>query len=146
VTITAFDPVTGNRKALLTIPNYPGASYHWTPSPDGSLVAIGNSALSGDQIIRFIPVHGGQTRTVILHGYPWLTSLDWAPDSTSVFVGVWEPSGTTTLLHVDLKGQVQPIWQNTQNRETWMIPSPDGRHLAMLGRSEEANVWMIDNF
>jgi Tol biopolymer transport system component len=90
-------------------------------------------------------VHGGRTRSISVKGYSQLRSLDWAPDSKSVFVGTSGPGGAT-LLHIDLDGKAQAIWQQPQPLNTWGIPSPDGRHIAMFGTSSEANVWMIDNF
>ena len=77
-------------------------------------------------------------------GYSQLRSLDWASDSNSVFVGTSGPGGAT-LLHIDLAGNAQAIWQQSQPLNTWGIPSPDGRHIAIFGTSAEANVWMIDN-
>jgi len=49
-------------------------------------------------------------------------------------------------LHVKLDGSVQPVWQQSHSAQIWGIPSPDGRHIALSGRSADANVWMIDNF
>jgi hypothetical protein len=95
--------------------------------------------------IRFITVSGGQARTVTVKGYVHLISCDWAPDSKSVFVGTWGPAGAA-VLHIDMEGNAQSIWQQPVPSTTWGIPSPDGRHLAMYGTSWDANVWMIDNF
>ncbi|HEV2732024.1 MAG TPA: hypothetical protein VGV15_18480, partial [Terriglobales bacterium] len=72
-------------------------------------------------------------------------SLDWAPDSKSLYVGSSGPTGAR-LLHVGLDGETQPIWQQPQLSFTWGVPSPDGRHVAMLGISFDSNVWIIDNF
>jgi hypothetical protein len=142
--ITAFDLAAGKGKELLRIPTEPGAEYDWAPSPDGSQVAILKSDWNLGQI-RFIPLGGSEARTITTKGYVNLDSLDWAPDSRSVFVDTWGPSGTT-VLHIDLSGNVQPIWHQLQPIQTWGIPSPDGRHLTMFGESVDANVWMIDNF
>ena len=54
-------------------------------------------------------------------------------------------TGCTTLLHIDLNGNAQPVWHQPQPSQTWGIASPDGRRLAMPGVSADANVWMIDN-
>jgi Tol biopolymer transport system component len=62
-----------------------------------------------------------------------------------MFVSTLEAGGAN-LLHVDLNGNAQPVWQQSQATDTWGSPSPDGRHLAILGASSEANVWMIGNF
>jgi hypothetical protein len=50
------------------------------------------------------------------------------------------------VLHVDLNGDVQTLWHQPQSVFTWGLPSPDRRHLAILGASSEANVWVISNF
>jgi hypothetical protein len=50
------------------------------------------------------------------------------------------------LLHVDLNGEIHPVWQQSQATETLGFPSPDGRHLAILGSNAESNVWLINNF
>ena len=142
--ITAFDPTAAKRKELLRIPTEPGTEYHWGPSPDGSQVGILKTDWDKGQI-RFIPVGGGEARTVMVKGYANLDSFEWAPDSRSVFVGSWGPGGAT-LLRIDLSGNAQPIWHQPQPYQTFGIPSPDGRHLAMCGSSADANVWMIDKF
>jgi len=142
--ITALDPAGGKGKELLRIPTEPGAEYRWGLSPDGSQVAILKTDLKTGRI-RFIPLGGGQARTVTVKGYVYLLSYDWAPDSKSVFVGTSGPAGAT-LLRIDLKGNAQPIWHQPESGETYGVPSPDGRHLAVYGEAWDANVWMIDNF
>jgi Tol biopolymer transport system component len=142
--ITALDPAGGKGKELLRIPTEPGAEYRWGLSPDGSQVAILKTDLKTGRI-RFIPLGGGQARTVTVKGYVILNSCDWAPDSKSVFVGTYGPAGTT-LLRIDLDGNSQPVWQQPEPTQTWGVPSPNGRHLAVFGTSRDANVWMIDNF
>jgi len=145
--ITAFDPAGGSRRELLRIPTEPGVTYDWGLSPDGSQIAIFKSDWNTGEI-RFFPVAGGEARTVTVKGYVNLNSICWAQDSKSLFVGTSGSIGAT-LLHVELDGNARPIWQQPYAGErdgTWGIPSPDGRHLTVLGQSAEANVWMIDNF
>lgn len=142
--VTAFDPAAGKGKELLRIPTEPGAQYTGDPSPDGSLYAYEKEDWTANEI-HFVPLSGGEDRTVTVTGYTNLSSLDWAPDSKSVFVGTWGPVGAT-VLHIDLNGNVQPIWHQPQPQQTWGVPSPDGRHVAMFGVSQESNVWVIDNF
>jgi hypothetical protein len=47
---------------------------------------------------------------------------------------------------VELHGEAQPVRRQTQAFLTWGFPSPDARHLAILGSRAESNVWLIDNF
>jgi serine/threonine protein kinase/Tol biopolymer transport system component len=144
--VAAFDPLGGPGKELVRIPLEAGSSadigfdYSWQLSPNGSQIGIVKRY--GNQI-RLVPLAGGQTITI--KGYPDLLDLNWAIDSKSMFVSTLQPGGAT-LLHVGLNGDALPIWQQPQSTHAWGIPSPDGRHLAIVGTSSEANVWMIGNF
>ena len=109
---------------------------------DGSRIGI--LKMHGDQI-RLVSLRGGPTRTISTKGYSDLLELYWGIDSQSMFVSTLEPGGAA-LLHVDLGGEAQPVWRQHQPTVTWGIPSPDGRHLAVLGSRSEANAWLIDNF
>jgi DNA-binding winged helix-turn-helix (wHTH) protein/Tol biopolymer transport system component len=144
IILKSFDPVLGNRNELLRIPVDPGVDHHWSLSPDGLQVGILKSEWGSNQI-RFFQVHGGRSRSIGVKGYAELRSLDWAPDSKSVFVGSSGPGGSR-LLHIDLNGRVQTIWLQPQPLNTWGIASPDGRRLAMFGTSVDANVWLMDDF
>jgi hypothetical protein len=66
-------------------------------------------------------------------------------DSRCMFVSTLETAGAT-LLRVDFNGDAQPVWHQPQATSTWGYPSPDGRHLAIMGASKDANVWVINNF
>src|SRR5215831_5680376 len=48
------------------------------------------------------------------------------------YVSSSSPRGAT-LLYIDLKGKVSALWEQKGSWQTWGIPSPDGRHLAILG-------------
>jgi len=146
--VVGFDPVGGPGAELARIPLEAGTSadigfdYTWQLSPDGSRIGIVKR--HGSQI-RLVPLRGGQTTTITVKGFPDLLDMNWAVDSKGMFVSTVQPGGST-LLRVAPNGDAQPIWQQHQSKLTWGIPSPDGRHLAILGPSSEANVWMIGNF
>jgi serine/threonine protein kinase/Tol biopolymer transport system component len=146
--VVAFDPVEGPGKELVRIPLEVGTSadigfdYSWQLSPDGSRIGI---VKRHSNQIRLVPLRGGPTRVITLKDFPDLLDLNWAIDSRSMFLSTLQ-SGGATLLRVALDGNAQPIWRQNQSRLTWGIPSPDGRHLAIMGANSEANVWMISNF
>lgn len=146
--VAAFNPLGGPGKELVRIPVEAGSSadigfdYSWQLSPDGSQIGIVKER--GNQIL-LVPLGGGPTRTLTPKGHSDLIDLSWANDSQSMFVSTLEPGGAN-LLHVDLNGDTQSVWQQSQVTETWGFPSPDGRHLAISGSSSEANVWLISNF
>lgn len=149
--IKSFDPSHGRRKELLRIPVEGAAAQQWALSPDGSQVAILRMAWGANQI-RFVQIAGGGTRTIVAQGYASLTSVDWSPDSQSVFVGSSGPGGAV-LLHVEKDGNVQPVWRQPQPLTTWGVPlitwgvpSPDGNRITLFGTSSDGNVWMIDRF
>ncbi len=142
--IKSLELTGGKGKELLRIPVEPGAEYYWALSPDGSEVAIEKSEWTTGQI-RFFQLRGGGTHTITVQGYVNLRSLDWAPDSKSMLVSTSGPGGTM-LLRINLDGSARPIWQQSRSTQIWGMLSPDGRHLAMVGSSWDANVWMIDNF
>jgi serine/threonine protein kinase/Tol biopolymer transport system component len=146
--VAAFDPLGGQGKELVRIPLETGSSadigfdYSWQLSPDGSQIGI--LKRHGHQI-WLVSLGGRQTRTITVKGYSDLQELNWAIDSQSMFVSSTEP-GASALLHVGLNGDAQPVWQQFQPKLGWGFPSPDGRHLAIMGTSSEANVWIIGNF
>jgi len=145
LTFTAFDPGSDNTNLLCRVPlKQAGYRPDWNLSPDGSQIAIANPRWNSDEI-TFIPTHGGQSDILTIKGWGNFNSVDWTADSKGVYVGSWR-SSRATLLYVDLNGNVRPLWSQPGPMGTWGIPSPDGHHLAMVGASGEANVWIIDNF
>jgi serine/threonine protein kinase/Tol biopolymer transport system component len=146
--VVAFDPLGSAGKELLRIPLEKGSNaeigfdYWWQLSPDGSKIGIVKR--HGNQI-RLVPLSGGPTRTITIDGYSDFLELFWAMDSQTMFVSTQAPGGAI-LLRVSLGGEAQPIWHLPQSTDTWGFPSPDGRHLAILGSNRESNVWLINNF
>jgi serine/threonine protein kinase/Tol biopolymer transport system component len=146
--IVQFDPLGSLGRELRRVPLEPGNSadigldYSWQLSPDGSTIAI--LKRNGHQI-DLVPLREGQARTIVVKDHPDLQEVNWAADSQSMFVSSAEP-GAAALLHVDLNGDAEPVWQQPQPNLVWGFPSPDGRHLAILGAGSDANVWLISNF
>ncbi len=140
--IKSFNLLSAHVRELLRIPVEPKSDYHWALSPNGLLIGLLKSEWGSNQI-RFFSLQSGENRAIAVSGYAELRSLDWAPDSKSVFVGSSGPEGSV-LLHIDLSGRTQPIWRQPQPLNTWGIASPDGRRLAIFATSVEANVWVMD--
>ena len=144
VVFTAFDPIAGKGKELLRIPADPGG-YNWMLSPDGSEVAFLNGPASPLRV-QLISVRGRESRTIEVKGkYLGSSSIGWALDSRSFFVGI-EGTDSATLMKVNQNGNAQPIWHQPQRGVIWGTPSPDGRHFAMNSSASNKNVWLIDNF
>jgi hypothetical protein len=146
--VAAFDPIAGPGKELIRIPLEAGKSadigfdYWWQLSPDGKWIAI---IKKHGHEIRLVPLQGGPARTIAVTDHPDLTELFWATDSRSMFVSTLDPDGAS-LLSVATDGDAQLLWHQPHATHIWGYPSPDGRHLAILVASKEANAWIIGNF
>jgi eukaryotic-like serine/threonine-protein kinase len=141
---TAFDPIEGRGGIVSRIATKPGFDYNWDLSPDGSQIAMLFPA--GENRIRLLPVSGGEPRDLVVKGwYGFKPGPDWAADGKGFYVSSSSPRGVT-LLYIDLAGHASAVWEQKGGFETWGVPSPDGRHLAILGDTVDSNVWMLENF
>jgi eukaryotic-like serine/threonine-protein kinase len=145
--LSSFDAVSGTRHELFRIARKP---VNCMVSPDGSRIAMVGNDPEGRIEIRALT---GQIESKIqVNGWPRPFNVDWAADGKSLFVShpglMGSPSGPigTTLLRVDLQGNVQPLWETRGARYTWGIPSPDGKYLAIRGATTERNAWVVENF
>ena len=144
VMITAFDPMQGKPRDVLTLDIHPGTLYNWMPSPDGSRIAFMEySPLQG--VIRTLSLKGEPERDITVKGWTGLNSVDWAGDGKSFLVSSQSPT-SSTLLRVDMEGHATPLWDQRGAWRTWAIAAPNGRKLAIQGMTSSSNVWMIENF
>ncbi len=141
---TAFDPVKGRGREVTRIATDPGREYNWDLSPDGSQFAV--SYPPRENRIRLLPLGGGAPRDLVVNGwYGFNFGPDWSQDGKGFYVSSSSPRGAT-LLYIDLEGRVTAMWDQKGSLQTWGVPSPDGRHLAIEGYTVDSNVWMIENF
>jgi Tol biopolymer transport system component len=144
LTFVSFDPVQGRGHELTKIETDPAGVYNFDVSPDASRLAVEKS-YEREGRIRILSLTGGAVRDVKVKGWGALTSLDWAADGKGLFASS-QSARVATLLHIDLDGNVQSLWTQKGGLQAWGVPSPDGKHLAILGTIIESNVWMIENF
>ena len=144
---SAFDPVNGRGNELTRINlRQPDNSFGWDLSRDGSRLAF-TEYDEHEGRIQTIPLVGGEAHAVNVKGWNRLWSLSWTADGKGLYVTTL-PSSGTMLLHVDLEGRAQVLWQQQfpGSWETWGVPSQDGQHLAVLGYGTDGNMWMLENF
>ena len=155
LTVTAFDPVKGRGRVLTTLPTDPSVNYYATPSPDGAHLAFLKEG-EAEGHIQLLALDGHPERDIRVKGWPGFTTLGWAPDGKGMYCGTIR-SQRATLLHVDLDGKAQVLWEQRgafgdsgQPGPTpsaiWGEPSPDGRHLAIMAATADSNLWMMENF
>jgi Tol biopolymer transport system component len=141
---TAFDPVKGRGRELARCSIDPNAGYSWDLSPDGALVALHNR--SEQQRIQILSLSGRASQQITVKGWSLGEyGLDWTADGKGLFISSPIPGGVA-LLHLDLQGGAHLLWEQKGGVVTWGVPSPDGRHIAMPGNTQDSNIWMIQNF
>jgi serine/threonine protein kinase/Tol biopolymer transport system component len=146
--IASFDPLSGHGKQVRLVPLEPGSSaevgfdYAWQISPDGSEIAV---LKRHQNQILLVLMSGSPTRVITVNGYADIGDLSWDVDSLGLMASA-SKTGGSTLLHVDLNGNVRPVWRGPQTDPRLPVMSPDKRHLAISDSSHQANVWLIDNF
>lgn len=110
-------------------------------SPDGSRLAVTSS--------RRGPIHvlslRGRPEQVIPTRLNNGDEFYWTVDGKRLLVPEdWQ--GKSMLWNLDLGGNRHLIWQDFGTHLTSGIPSPDGRHVALLTSRSTNNYWMMENF
>jgi serine/threonine protein kinase/DNA-binding winged helix-turn-helix (wHTH) protein/Tol biopolymer transport system component len=155
----ALDPAEGKGRELLRIgpaPNPDDDEPPWDLSPDGSSLAfIAGNRQQGDFRIHVHTLRGGHEREVSIRAesinrgwnalgpYSQEPFLRWTADGKSWYVSAVSTRGSI-LLKVDASGKAERLLQGLNWGDA--VPSPDGRHIAMLGQLLTSNVWMLENF
>ena len=138
----ALDPVKGRGRKLAELNTDPAADYKWDLSPDGARIAV-LKRLEGR--IQILSLNGDPPRELRVKGWNRLGDLDWAADGRRLLLSSVDERGSV-MLRVDLQGNAGILWEQPGGLGTYASPSPDGRHLAMLGWTVNNNFWMMENF
>jgi hypothetical protein len=88
---------------------------------------------------------GEATKVVNVKHDPRLVLISWASNGKGWFTATKERSGMV-LLFVDLQGNAHRLWELKGGMLVSGLPSPDGRHLAIVGTVRNNNVWLMENF
>jgi Tol biopolymer transport system component len=139
---TAFDPLKGRGRELLRSQADPSADYKWDLSPDGTRIAL---LKYRDGKVHIHWLNGRTPQEITAKSWNILASVAWTADGKNLFVSSYQQRGPV-LLHMDLQGNTQFLWQDPGGVEVWGVPSPDGRHIAIRGWNVESNVWLMENF
>jgi len=140
--VTALDPVKGRGRELARIdidPNIQDPYCDCQISPDGTRLAVD---LRGEGPTHILSLLGQPSQVIQPKGLKLRGNYRWAADGRGLYVSS-TVKGNTALLHVDLQGNSHVM---RENNVSWGIPSPDGRHLAILGWTQNSNMWMMENF
>jgi DNA-binding winged helix-turn-helix (wHTH) protein/Tol biopolymer transport system component len=147
LTVTAFDPVKGRGRVLMSIPTDRLPYYNAKPSPDGSHFAL-LKVPESEGHIRLLTPDGRVERDITIKSWPGFITTAWAPDGRGIYCGTITQQGAA-LLRVNLDGTAEVLWQQKGtpfSNGTWGIPSPDGRYLAIMSEVTDSNLWMVEGF
>jgi serine/threonine protein kinase len=139
---TAFDVLKGRGRELARYPGDPKVFDNWNISPDGKWLGLVHPR---DTVIHFVPLAGGKPHDLRVQGWPGFDSVDFDIDGKGLFV-CSATTGGGTLLYLDPSGKAHALWQQKSSPQTWAIASRDGEHLALMGQSQNANLWMLEDF
>ncbi len=148
---TAFDPQTGQNHELarmhadlagFAVDSNSRDQFAWSLSPEGRRIAFLDK--SGGPI-RIMSLDGKPEQEVKVAGWHMLDSVNWTTNGKGLYVSGHTLRGSV-LLYTDLRGNPQVLWIQEGGYETYAIPSPDGRHLAIKSWTLDSNIWMMENF
>ena len=143
--VSVLDPESGRGKELFRTERRHGDI---AVSPDGRtgayIVGADRGGSNRVQLVRM--TDGAKERSVDVHGVVFLNSLDWLPDGKGFYSGALRIGAGAALVHFDLTGKSKVVWEQPGTMRMWGIPSPDGKHLAILGATRDSNVWYFDSF
>jgi serine/threonine protein kinase/Tol biopolymer transport system component len=139
---TSFDPKLKERRELgrFTLID-PKAIYGWALSPDATRIAILQAATG---TIYLLNLKTQVLQHIIVKHWNNLVSMDWTADGKGLFVTGLQHGAV--LLHIDLDGNAQVLWEPHGEHMVYALPSPDGKHVTMPFVSANINVWMMENF
>ena len=138
----AFDPVKGLVHELAKFETDAAAVYQWDLSPDGARIAL---LKNKEGRIQILSLNDRALQEVKVKGWDTLTSAVWTADGKGLFVSSLTKRGSV-FLSMDLRGNASVLWEFTGGGGPYGVPSPDGRHLAMFGWTNNSNMWMMENF
>lgn len=143
--LTTLDPVKGRGRELARIKAQgPSGIVDWALSQDASCIAYSEYDEQEGRI-RFLSLTGKNRADVVVRNWHSLLTLAWAPDGQGLFVSSVRTTAFA-ILYTDLQGRAYPLWEREGSLVSWALPSPDGRHLAIMGPDWDSNAWMLENF
>ena len=144
--VQAFDAVKGLGSELLRVDldrdvDLQQENLIASISPDGKRLAVTRGP---DGPIEIHSLIGAPTQVIHVDGLQRLWVVTWSPNGKVLYVSQ-RTKDRNEVLALDMEGHKQLIWQNV-GWTPFVVPSPDGRHLAINDFRRDANMWMMENF
>jgi len=133
--VSTYDPEKGRGREVLRRPENESPSLNLSPDGRRIAVLVGNPSHN----IRLYRLDGSVDREIVVRGARQLASVNWASDAKGFYCG-HSQGGEIETLRVELDGKSRVIWKESGK---WATPSPDGKHLALMGIAREASAWLL---
>jgi len=114
-------------------------------SPDGTRLAM---VPGPESPIEIRSLRGQLIRKIPSQSVRHLIGLNWTADQKGFFATRQAAPGVRELLYLDFRGKATLLRKCGSNDGGGCesLPSPDGRHLAIIDTDQNNNVWMMENF
>ena len=149
--VTLFDPIQGTGPELSRFDFDRELDAIGVPtcavSPDGTRLAIKRGPESP---IEIHSLHGQLIHKISSGSAGELDDLSWSADQKGFFVTRTAPGGNERL-YLDFQGKATSLRKCGGGTlglggGCGGLPSPDGRHLAIIDRDQSNNMWLMENF
>jgi WD40 repeat protein len=146
--LSHLDPVKGKGEEIARLAGYQSGEPRWDLSPDGARIAIVDPS-EGKGEIRILNLADRRVTVLPIHDWKWqfLAQISWAADGKNLFALAQSPS-SIALCYVDANGNPR-ILHEIPAGAAWVsniVPSPDGRSLALTKRTYTVDVVLLENF
>jgi Tol biopolymer transport system component len=139
--VTAFDPLRGRGAELTRITIEPNVDWALALSPEGERFAV---IRGSENRLQILSLKGDVLAEIAIPEWRAAGPIEWA-NGNGLFVPTLTPGGAS-LLYVNLQGKAHVIRENRGGNYAPGLPSPDGRHIAMVGTAMNSNMWLMKNF
>jgi eukaryotic-like serine/threonine-protein kinase len=141
--ISELDLAGGRGRELARLPLNPKArDWQLELSPDGTRIAFLPSPTGSIQVLS---LQGKPSSAIPVKGYANIQTLNWDSSSRGFYISEFK-GGNTSVLHVDLNGDSNVLWEHPGVWGNGSRPSLDGRYLALTDWEVTGNMWLMENF
>ena len=143
VLFNAFDPIKGLGQEVEKVETDPSLDYAWDLSPDGRRIAMVMRLSEGAIKIHSLADH--RISTISVKDWNELEDMAWQSGGKGLFSSTHRGQNSI-LLSINLEGSARVLWEHRGAVTVYVVPSPDGRRIAMFGQVLNQNMWMMENF
>jgi len=147
--LSHLDPAKGRGEEIARLDGYGGIEPRLSLSPDSTRLAIVDPGAPGGEIkILNLADRKLTTFPVRIRGLLTLENIAWAADGKHLLFAETASASGYSLLSIDEKGNPRLLYELPAAAGWFLtvVPSPDGRYLALTKRTYANDVMLLENF